>query len=95
MVNNEAPPKVLPPKTPPKFARPKTDADFHKAKQAVVCAKTQRDTKLFLASNCQYSVSKMTVKFILSMPLTSIISYMYVLNMYDIKILYYFLAIFQ
>ena len=45
--DNEALPKPIPPKAlaPPRFAQPKTDADVHKAKQAAVCNKTQRDTK--------------------------------------------------
>ena len=46
-VNNEALPKLIPPKAlaPPRFAQPKTDADVRKAKQAAVCNKTQQDTK--------------------------------------------------
>ena len=49
-----------------------SDVDLQKAKpraeQAAVCAKTQQGNKIFLASRHIYSVSKVIMKFVHSMP---------------------------
>ena len=58
--------------------------NLHKAKlrakqaEAAMCAKTQQDNKLFLASDLH---SKVIMKFVLSMPL--FISYMHKISMID------------